>query len=774
MGFRIYYLRGIEQFMNNIIRKQSNIVSKNGAHTKIWMKFAILYSTFLFIILILASYLHNATAKISSEEFWFQNQSTFHSAVTLLDNDLILIESYCRQLTQDNTFLSMASAEDSTESRFYLNGFSLKNGLPSYLATYPGIPVNSYFIYLRNTGYVASINSFKSESLYYVRNYIYKDPDFDTWKEYINAENGTGTMRFIAGNATNSNDDSYLYLIDMDVLSYKDIPVTAGFHISYEKLKDIFSGVSLENGGCLLVLDETNTPVFYFTEDKTDRTSIADTDYASLPEKVTVLSYNNGTASLSFLGQKMRVTQNISSINNWTYYLIQPDSLSTVPYQGFFSFLLIIAGIAGLFMVYLLATNSIRPIERLGFQLQETISDRNQLQEVVNATKPIIYSNYLHRLMSGTVSTPEESAYIQSFLHLEQPNLRFYVMYGIIYENAFMDNGDAAISENTDHDIEEMIRGMLAEYFSYNNMLYLFSPKERVYTLLLPFEGDEEEMLIQIQKKVLEFHTKLLEEHSIWFFTGIGLACTFSNIWESYQQAKDASEYTSKNYIFLPYEMLKKNSQVYYYPVEFSSRMIQFITTGSKPQVIELFSLIHKENIEERSLPFQLLRFLLSDIRNTLLRARFTVTTTTAENAALLAEVDEQLSVEEPTFRSCEDIAIKLCDLFHVKSEKSTLIDTIVEYIRKNFKDPSLCLNKISDEFNISESYFSHMFKENMNVNFSVYLEDLRLNEAARLIQEGDANLTAISEAVGYNNITSFRRAFKKKFGITPSAMSTN
>ena len=128
---------------------------------------------------------------------------------------------------------------------------------------------------------------------------------------------------------------------------------------------------------------------------------------------------------------------------------------------------------------------------------------------------------------------------------------------------------------------------------------------------------------------------------------------------------------------------------------------------------------------------------------------------------------DENLS-----FRSCYDTALKLCTLFHPKQEKNTLIEDIVAYIRANYKDPSLCLNKLSDEFGISESYFSHMFKENMNINFSVYLEDLRLNEAARLIKEGNSNLTEVSFEVGYNNPTSFRRAFKKKFGVTPSAMA--
>ena len=77
-------------------------------------------------------------------------------------------------------------------------------------------------------------------------------------------------------------------------------------------------------------------------------------------------------------------------------------------------------------------------------------------------------------------------------------------------------------------------------------------------------------------------------------------------------------------------------------------------------------------------------------------------------------------------------------------------------------------LNKISDEFQISESYFSHMFKEKTGVNFSTYLETIRLNEASRLIRETDISLNELYLSVGYNNANSFRRAFKKIYGITP------
>ena len=45
------------------------------------------------------------------------------------------------------------------------------------------------------------------------------------------------------------------------------------------------------------------------------------------------------------------------------------------------------------------------------------------------------------------------------------------------------------------------------------------------------------------------------------------------------------------------------------------------------------------------------------------------------------------------------------------------------------------------------------------------------MNEAARRLTSGDCNLTALYADLGYTNPTSFRRAFKKYYGMTPSEM---
>ena len=263
-------------------------------------------------------------------------------------------------------------------------------------------------------------------------------------------------------------------------------------------------------------------------------------------------------------------------------------------------------------------------------------------------------------------------------------------------------------------------------------------------------EEEEKDLILKINNCILRLHDYLLDTYDIWLFAGIGRNTdSLMNVWECYQQASEAVSYTTKNYIFFPYEFIKKDSNVFYYPPEISTKLIHFISTGNTPQVLELFNLIHQENIEERTLPVNLLKYLLSDIRNTLLKARF----------ALPQDADP------------EDLALSLCNLFGNKEDDNTLSATIEKYIKENYKDPSLGLNKISDEFQISESYFSHMFKEKTGVNFSTYLENIRMTEAARLIKETDISLNELYIAVGYNNSNTFRRAFKKVYGVTPSAM---
>ena len=171
--------------------------------------------------------------------------------------------------------------------------------------------------------------------------------------------------------------------------------------------------------------------------------------------------------------------------------------------------------------------------------------------------------------------------------------------------------------------------------------------------------------------------------------------------------------------------------------------------------------------MEVRSLPIHMIQYLLTDIRNTLFKIRFDIKDSDDQSEAL--QIIDSLFDQHMSLKLCEDIALHLGKLFEKKTSSNELIKTIKDYIDENFEDPSLCLNKIADEFPISESYFSYLFKEEMGVNFSSYLERKRMERAIELLKSTTLTIQEIYQQIGYNSSHTFRRVFKKIYGMSPN-----
>jgi len=238
-------------------------------------------------------------------------------------------------------------------------------------------------------------------------------------------------------------------------------------------------------------------------------------------------------------------------------------------------------------------------------------------------------------------------------------------------------------------------------------------------------------------------------------------------LWEAYQQAREAFQNLRDDRDFLSYREMLQHSDNYYYPLELATQLTDFIREGKKNQVEETFRILHRTNYENRTLSATVLRWLLSDIHSTLIKIRFTITET-PENHDDLQKLDFDFN-SLPHFDLLKGIALDLCELNKPDSAgQEGIISEIKTYIQNNYKDPSLSLKTISSEFHISESYFSFLFKEQTKQNFSEYLENLRMSLAYSLAATTSLPLSSLYLEVGYNNSNSFRRAFKKVYGISP------
>ncbi len=735
---------------------------KMAVPSSLMIRIALSYSAFLFACLLLIVYIYTSDIRNSQEEFWMQNKSVLQSSINLIDSDILIMDTFCRQLSQNSNFMRLAKMADNSDNTFYITAYKVKSNLASYFITSTLLPGDKYFIFLRNSNYILSINQFESAELYYngIRNF--SPVSYDSWIRLMKEDFSSGSMYRMADYSDLTKND-YMYILDANALTYKTIEATVGFEVNSEKLRHAFGGLYLEDSAYLLVTDAGDQQMFLLSDGM---------ECSPNGPLLTSLSYEDNFSYFDQNNANMHVTHLTSSTNGWKYYLVQPESIALAHnnYRYLSIVLLIIGLLTGLGLIILLVRRITKPVYQLDGRLKEAITDNEQLQEEIEHQKPLVRSSYIRQLLLGNINTPDEMDYIRDYLQLSEEHLYFNVLYMVVYnnENTELENTDS----ETAAALPQLMQDAFTEYLSAPGTdIYLYSPAERIYAVLLAFTEESSGDIIKLQEKALKLHDYLLDAHGIWLFSGLGRQCdSLANVWEAYQQASDAASYTAKNYIFLPYEIIQKDSSVFYYPSELSTKLVHFITSGNKDQVTALFGLIHQENMEERSLPVNMMKFLLSDIRNTLLKARFSVAAVSPEAKVRQQNVD-RLFEDHLSFKLCEDIALELCDIFNTGKDSNDLIGNIEKYIQDNFRDPSLCLNKISDEFAISESYFSHMFKEKCKVNFSVYLENIRLTEAARIIEENSCNISELYLEVGYNNPTSFRRAFKKKYGVAPSAL---
>ncbi|WP_338552316.1 AraC family transcriptional regulator [Paenibacillus sp. KS-LC4] len=89
-------------------------------------------------------------------------------------------------------------------------------------------------------------------------------------------------------------------------------------------------------------------------------------------------------------------------------------------------------------------------------------------------------------------------------------------------------------------------------------------------------------------------------------------------------------------------------------------------------------------------------------------------------------------------------------------------------YIDMNFADPLLSLSGVSAYLKLQPSSLSQLFKEELGEKFIDYVLRVRLEYAKRLLSETDEPIQSIAEQIGYQNVISFYRAFKKIQEIPP------
>ncbi len=211
----------------------------------------------------------------------------------------------------------------------------------------------------------------------------------------------------------------------------------------------------------------------------------------------------------------------------------------------------------------------------------------------------------------------------------------------------------------------------------------------------------------------------------------------------------------------------------FYYTDELKNQLVLWIKTGQQELVKDGFRKILEENYFKRRISGDMEQLLVAKLKLTLLGAydnRMTM-----DLGEVFAQIDK-IQTDAWLFSYILRVAMDMCGhyLTGIRSHEDGLQKKIVAYIEEHVMEYGFGLSAIADHCNLSETYFSQIFKEIMGENFSTYVEKKRMEHAYRLIVESDRTIDQVAEETGYSNTNAFRKAYKRYYGVTPSQSRQN
>ena len=94
-------------------------------------------------------------------------------------------------------------------------------------------------------------------------------------------------------------------------------------------------------------------------------------------------------------------------------------------------------------------------------------------------------------------------------------------------------------------------------------------------------------------------------------------------------------------------------------------------------------------------------------------------------------------------------------------------VKTALTYIRNHYRD-RIYIADLAGQVNLNEQYFCRLFKKAVGCSPIAYINEYRIKQALRLLEETNLPVTEICLECGYNNLGNFLREFRRHTETTP------
>lgn len=95
------------------------------------------------------------------------------------------------------------------------------------------------------------------------------------------------------------------------------------------------------------------------------------------------------------------------------------------------------------------------------------------------------------------------------------------------------------------------------------------------------------------------------------------------------------------------------------------------------------------------------------------------------------------------------------------------VFEEINKYINEHYAE--VTIKDLMERFHFNEDYYNRLLKEKTGMTYSEYVQNVRLEQAEKLLRTTDQTIDEIADKIGYNNKGYFYKIFVDKYKMTPA-----
>lgn len=395
---------------------------------------------------------------------------------------------------------------------------------------------------------------------------------------------------------------------------------------------------------------------------------------------------------------------------------------------------------------------------------QYLLRNSSELGEALESQKPLVRNAFFGRLIFGDYIAEEEILRTARYLGIELEKRKFWI---VIFRFGLMEKGQ---SENSS--LQNTCNLALMEILEqqYKDGFHMNSGEDRTVMMM---SGSESENYREFTREMVEKIWDGLPEniaHHLEICVGNPVG-SLTELSDSYRNAAFLFQGEQKQEIL----WYQKNEEIQtaWPAAEVFAGFTHYVVSGNTKGLHDaLETMVRKYLFQENPSVCQQ-QMLLSELQTGFFRIVRQMNLQEEDYRRYCRKLEELWGMDlirqlGGILNLYQELCQEVCEQKE-STDAESIAASAAAYIDANYGDSGLSLTGIADMFSISETYLSNLFRQVLGINFSVYVEKIRMEKAKELLIMTDMTVSDISACVGYCSSNSFCRAFRRVTGISAS-----